>query len=54
MLNWIIGILFTGHVHKWKMDSSVSGTYRDTNQPYVINKMKCEKCGMFKLVEKTV
>lgn len=54
MISWIWSLLFTGHIHKWKSDGYVSGTYVRYRRPYIINKMRCKKCGIIKLVESTV
>lgn len=52
MIGCIWSILF-GCFHKWKSDGYTSGTYANYRRPYIINKMRCEKCGLIKLVEKS-
>lgn len=53
MLNWLIALLFTGHVHKWQCQYTKRGQYADTYSPFIINEMRCVKCGLVKLVEKS-
>lgn len=49
MIAWLWSVL-VGHFHSWECLNSINGQYSDTKLPYVLNHMKCKKCGIVKPV----